>query len=147
MFAVKALLDSGCTGSAINKKFVEKHGISTKKVVRPILIYNADGMRNKAGSIREYVEIRMVIQDHVKRIQLAVMNTGNMELFIGLEWLQRHNPSIDWKKSQILFNRCPVECGFISSLDDLEREQVRDVPQQAFHLSDGERVFAYNVDS
>ena len=56
-FATKALLDSGCTGSAINKKFVEKHGISTKKVVRPILIYNADGMRNKAGSIREYVEI------------------------------------------------------------------------------------------
>ena len=57
MFAIKGLLDSGCTGSAINKKFVEKHSISTKKVVRPILIYNADGMRNKAGSIREYVVI------------------------------------------------------------------------------------------
>ena len=89
----------------------------------------------------------MVVQDHVERIQLAVMNTGNSDLFIGLEWLRRHNPSIDWKKSQILFNRCPAECGFISSLNDLEREQVRDVPQQAFHLSDGERVLAHNVDS
>ena len=69
-FAIKALLDSGCTGSAINKKFVEKHGIATKKVARPIPIYNVDGPRNKAGSIREYVEIRMVIQDHVERIQL-----------------------------------------------------------------------------
>ena len=29
----------------------------------------------------------MVVQDHVKRIQLAVMNTGNSNLFIGLEWL------------------------------------------------------------
>ena len=89
----------------------------------------------------------MVVQDHVERIQLAVTNTRNTDLLIGLEWLQRHNSSIDWKKSQILFNRCPVECGFISSLDDLEWEQVRDVPQQAFHLSDGERVFTYNVDS
>jgi predicted aspartyl protease len=51
-FATKALLDSGCTGSAINKKFVKKHGISTKKVARSILIYNADGTKNKAGSIR-----------------------------------------------------------------------------------------------
>ena len=31
-FATKALLNSGCTVSAINKKFFEKHGISTKKV-------------------------------------------------------------------------------------------------------------------
>ena len=89
----------------------------------------------------------MVIQDHVKRIQLAVTNTGNLNLFIGLEWLRRHNPSIDWKKSQILFNRCLAECGFISTPDDLEREQVRDVPQQAFHLLDGERVLTYDVDS
>jgi predicted aspartyl protease len=56
-FATNALLDSGCTGSAINKKFVEKHGISTKKVARPIPIYNADGTKNEAGSIKEYVEI------------------------------------------------------------------------------------------
>ena len=56
-FVTNALLDSGCTGSVINKKFVEKHSISTKKVARPIPIYNADGTRNEAGSIKEYVEI------------------------------------------------------------------------------------------
>ena len=56
-FATKALLDSGGTGLVINKKFVEKHGISTKKVAQPIPIYNADRTRNKEGSIREYVEI------------------------------------------------------------------------------------------
>jgi hypothetical protein len=27
MFAIKGLLDSGCTGSAINQKFVGKHGM------------------------------------------------------------------------------------------------------------------------
>ena len=89
----------------------------------------------------------MVVQDHVERMQLAVMNTGNTDLFIGLEWLWRHNPSINWKKSQILFNRCPADCGFISSLDDLEWGQVRDVLQQTFHLSDGKQVFTYDVDS
>ena len=89
----------------------------------------------------------MVVQDHAERIQLAVTNTRNSDLFIGLEWLRRHNPSIDWKKSQILFNRCPSECGFIFSLDDLGREQVRDMPQQAFHLMDREQVLAYDVDS
>ena len=56
-FATKASLDSGCTGLAINKKFVEKHSISTKKVAQPIPVYNVDGTRNEAGSIKEYVEI------------------------------------------------------------------------------------------
>ena len=80
-FATKALLDSGCTGSAINNKFVEKHGISTKKVARPIPIYNADGTRNEVGSIKVYVEIQMVVQDHVERIQLAVMKTPETRIY------------------------------------------------------------------
>jgi len=45
----------------------------------------------------EFVEMRMVVQDHVERIQLAVANIGKTELFIRHEWLKKHNPSIDWK--------------------------------------------------
>jgi hypothetical protein len=53
--SVKALLDSGSTGSCISKRFVERNEIPTKQMPRPIPIYNADGTLNKDGTIKEFV--------------------------------------------------------------------------------------------
>ncbi len=46
----KALIDSGCTGSAINQAYVTKHGLDTRKALIPIPVYNADGTAIKAGT-------------------------------------------------------------------------------------------------
>jgi Retroviral aspartyl protease len=146
---VIALLDSGCTGSCIDKEFVRKNNIQTKKVPLPIPVYNADGSLNEGGPITEFVEVRMVIQDHTERIHLAVSNLGKTELFIGHEWLKKHNPNIDWRTSTLTFDRCPRECDYISTLDDLEGDhdhgKVADEPK--VHLNKGERLFAFDVNS
>ena len=58
------------------------------------------------------------------------------------------DPNIDWEKSTMLFERCPEECGVISSLNDLKGDQDKNVStEQAFHLADRERLFAYDVDA
>ncbi|TFK79165.1 hypothetical protein K466DRAFT_464965, partial [Polyporus arcularius HHB13444] len=31
-------------------------------------------------------------------------------LFLGHEWIEHHNPSIDWQRKTIEFNRCPSQC-------------------------------------
>ncbi len=41
--STKGLLDSGCRSSAINRSFVEKHHLETRKINVPIPVYNADG--------------------------------------------------------------------------------------------------------
>jgi hypothetical protein len=100
------------------------------------------------GPITEFVEVRMVIQDHTEQIQLAISNLGKMELFIGHEWLKKHNSNIDWRTSTstLTFNRCPKECDYITTLDDLEgdhdHEQVPD--EQKIHLEKGERLFTFD---
>jgi transposase InsO family protein len=146
---VIALLDSGCTGSCIDKEFVRKNNIQTRKVPLPIPVYNADGSLNEGGPITEFVEMRMVIQDHTERIQFAVSSLGKTELFIGHEWLKKHNPNINWRTSTLTFDRCPRECDYISTLDDLEgdhdHEMVADEPK--IHLNKGERLFAFDVNS
>ena len=53
----KALIDSGCTGSCIDKDFVKLHGLSTYQTPIPIPVYNADGTRNNTGSITELVKV------------------------------------------------------------------------------------------
>ena len=32
------------------------------------------------------------------------------DIFIGHDWLQHHNPEIDWQDKKIKFSRCPGVC-------------------------------------
>ena len=108
----QVLLDSGTTGSCVNKSFVEKHSLMIKKLPIKIPIYNADGTLNNNGSIEGFTEVRMTIGDHAERIELAVTNLHQTDIFLGLDWLRRHNPSIDWTESIVTFDRCPSDCGY-----------------------------------
>ena len=49
--SIKALLDSGCTGSCIDETFVDKHGIETRELPKPIPVYNANGTPNANGMV------------------------------------------------------------------------------------------------
>ncbi len=92
-----ALVDSGCTSSAINWAFVKKHNIPTHATAVPIPVYNADRTRNQGGSITQYAEIRLIVRDHTEQIDLAVTELGDRQIFLGHDWLARHNPIINWK--------------------------------------------------
>ncbi len=81
------LVDSGCTSSAINQSFVNQHNILTNATAAPIPVYNADGSRNQGGSITEYAEIHLTIGDHSERIDLAVTELSDKQIFLGHDWL------------------------------------------------------------
>ncbi|SJL08909.1 uncharacterized protein ARMOST_12283 [Armillaria ostoyae] len=106
VFATKGLVDSGCTSSAINRAFVQEHRLDTVKTAIPIIVYNADGSRNKGGDITEYVEVRLTIGNHEERIDLAVTDLGAKDLYLGHDWLKRHNPVINWETGTVIFGRC-----------------------------------------
>ncbi|SJL16274.1 uncharacterized protein ARMOST_19794 [Armillaria ostoyae] len=106
VLTTKGLVDSGCTSSAINRTFVQKHQLDTVKTAIPIIVYNADGTRNQAGDITEYVEMRMTIGNHVERIDFAVTNLGPKDVYLGHDWLKRHNPVINWEMGTIIFGQC-----------------------------------------
>ncbi len=105
-FGTQALIDSGCTSSAINQSFVEKHNIPTHATAAPITVYNADGTKNSGGAIIRYAKICLTIGNHTERIDLAVMELGNRQIFLGHDWLNWHNPIINWKTGGLTFARC-----------------------------------------
>ena len=47
----KALLDTGAGGKFIDQNFVLQNDIRTKKLEKPITVYNVDGTKNKTGTI------------------------------------------------------------------------------------------------
>ena len=46
----RTLVDSGSTGSCIDRKFVEEHGLTTHRSPVTVTVYNADGTVNKCCS-------------------------------------------------------------------------------------------------
>ncbi|EGO01025.1 hypothetical protein SERLA73DRAFT_50437, partial [Serpula lacrymans var. lacrymans S7.3] len=61
-------LDSGCTGSCIDSKFVEEQGYERQRIPRPIPVYNADGTLNWDGSIKEFIGLLVEIDNHAKKL-------------------------------------------------------------------------------
>jgi hypothetical protein len=124
-YQATALLDSGCTGSVISRRYIHENKIATKQLERPLAVRNADGTPNTSGMIQEYIEVHVIIGDHKEMLQLAVTELGNDDLFLGFDWLQHHNPLIDWTKSKLSFDRCPSTChqGTIDDLSYLQKFQ------------------------
>ena len=109
----KVLLDSGAGGVFISHKFAEKNRLETFPLKRMISIRNIDGTSNKREMISHYVKGELKI--NVKKFQTSFLITGLGEksVILGLPWLQKINPIIDWQKGTFKFQ------------EDLQMAQVR----------------------
>ncbi len=136
----KGLLDSGCTSSAINRDFVEKHQLDTCKTLVPIPVYNTDGTHNADGDITEFVELRMTIGGHAECIGLTVMNLGKKDVYLGHDWLKHHNSSVNWKTGLIIFSHC--QCA--SNRFDLPDADPDDRWDE--ELEDGDTILAIHME-
>jgi len=108
--SVKTLLDSGATGSFIDKDFVHTKGITTRSISRPIPMYNIDGSPNKAGQISEVVDVVLRYKTHSEKTLLTVSSLGRQSMILGYTWLKDHNPEVDWQTGEVQMNRCPPRC-------------------------------------
>jgi hypothetical protein len=108
--SLSALLDSGATGLFLDTKFVKEQNLNTRKLPKPIPVYNVDGTLNQGGSIQEELDLIVRFQNHTEKATFAVCDLGNKAAIIGHTWLFYHNPEIDWKTGEITFSRCPSDC-------------------------------------
>jgi Retroviral aspartyl protease len=113
VFSTTALLDSGTTDSFIDKGMIDCYGLEVIAFDRPIPVFNADGGRNKLGDITGYVDLEMSIRDHKEIMQLHATSLGQERIFIGHDWLRKHNPDINWESGEVSMSQCPKRmCGY-----------------------------------
>jgi hypothetical protein len=101
---VKGLVDSGCSGRAfIDKLLVRTRGIQTHHLPYPRNLLLADG--KVADRITEYVLAPTQIGHHLEPGLFFVTTLSkDTPVILGLPWLQRHNPQIDWTGMELFFN-------------------------------------------
>jgi len=105
---IKALVDSGCTHIGIDKQLVKEKWIQTKPINFSFKVLNID--RTKNGEVTKVVSLEIEINGHKEQLEAAVTDLNGMDMFLGHNWLVKHNPEVNWKNAMIKFIRCPGSC-------------------------------------
>ncbi|THG98618.1 hypothetical protein EW145_g7394 [Phellinidium pouzarii] len=100
-----ALIDSGAEGKFIDSKFVAKHRIPVRKLVKSIPVHNVDGTPNQNGTITHYTLRPLLFGNKLTMAFLLVTSLGKEDIILGLPWLKQRNPLINWKEGTISIRR------------------------------------------
>jgi len=90
---VKALVDPGYTHTGINKQLVKDKRIQMKPTNFSFEVFNTDGTKN--GEVTRVVPLEIEINGHKKQLEAAVMDLNGTDIFLGHDWLVKHNPEVN----------------------------------------------------
>ncbi len=82
--------------------------IQTKSINFSFEVFNADGTRN--GEVTKVAPLEIEINRHKKTLEVAVMDLDGTDMFLGHDWLVKHNLEVNWRNRTIKFMRCPGNC-------------------------------------
>jgi len=105
---VKALVDSGCTHTGIDEQLVKEKKIQMKAIDFSFEVFNADGTKNR--EVTRVAPLEVEINGHKETLEAVVTDLDGTDMFLGHDWLVKHNPEVNWKNGTIKFTRCPGNC-------------------------------------
>jgi hypothetical protein len=94
---IYALLDSGASGEFIDPKLVNKDNLPKFPLQQIINTHNANRSKNASGQCTHYTKMMMTINERQMAIKPKIVALGKHQLFLGITWLRKSNPNIDWK--------------------------------------------------
>ena len=117
-----ALLDSGADRTLINRRFVDKFKISTQPS-RTKSVILADEHQIKVTKETEPFSISL--ENLRSTVSGPVIEFPRFDVVLGLDWLRRHNPHVDWVTSVLTIKREGVNHQiYPDTVDQLLRDHV-----------------------
>lgn len=121
-----AMIDSGATAAFLDINFVRQNRIPTYPLRHHIRIHNIDGTNNKAGHITRFTRLYLTVDGHEEFTDFLITDLGGEGIILGLPWLRKTNPEIDWEKG-CLQNRTSPNADIKASSSPLG-SQPQDTP-------------------
>ncbi len=100
---VQSFVDCGADASFIAQVMVEKLGCSTIPLEQNIQLIMADSSTTSTLITHKTAPMQLKIGNHVELVSFYIAQLP-YDLILGYDWLERHNPDIDWVKREVLFN-------------------------------------------
>jgi hypothetical protein len=95
------LLDSGATGNFISSAFVAEHNIATSPLPQQDSVVLADGSVQKTTALARGAAVK--VGSYADQFDLVVLPLSGYDAIIGMPWLDRYNPRVDWRERQLHF--------------------------------------------
>uniref|UniRef100_A0ACD5V7W1 Uncharacterized protein n=1 Tax=Avena sativa TaxID=4498 RepID=A0ACD5V7W1_AVESA len=87
------LVDSGSSASFINKMLADKLA-GAQKLQKPCTVRVADGSQHRCTT---YIPVcQWTSQGCHFTTDLKILPLGSFDAILGMDWLEQHNPTIDW---------------------------------------------------
>ncbi|MGH2639282.1 MAG: retropepsin-like aspartic protease [Rhabdochlamydiaceae bacterium] len=110
---IRIMIDSGATGNFITEKVATACGflIQRKKDPYPLMVVDGEPISSNNGMVtHETVAMEMVmLQGHREMMQFDIINMGNHACILGVPWLRKHNPQVNWRDDTIVMSQCACE--------------------------------------
>jgi hypothetical protein len=121
----QAHIDCGAMGCFIDIECVKLNNIPTCTLTKLIPVYNVASTANNAGTITDIADVILHYEHHSEHTQLAVTRPGKQSLILGYNWLQNHNPEINWQTKDVKMSRCPLQCSTcrVEDKHDVKRQK------------------------
>uniref|UniRef100_A0A183CNF3 RNA-directed DNA polymerase n=1 Tax=Globodera pallida TaxID=36090 RepID=A0A183CNF3_GLOPA len=131
------MIDSGASGNFINSGYVEKHKIPTKKKKSARRVQVIDGRPIANGLIERECTFQVIMNDHVEEITCDVAPLGRHTVVLGIPWLKKHNPKINWSQGTLEFDSeyCVAEC-LCEDCNAIEGGVVGQLPEEYVEFKD-----------
>jgi hypothetical protein len=97
-------VDSGATGNYISKSFTTANQLPTRRKARQYVLVVANGKEIRVSE--ETLPVKMSTQRHHEDITFDVVELATQDIYLGMPWLRQHNPSMDWRKGVLRFEKC-----------------------------------------
>ena len=92
----------------INEQLVKDKKIQIKPINFSFEVFNANGTKN--GEVTKMASLEIEINGHKEILEVAVTDLNGIDMFLGHNWLVKHNPEVNWKNEIIKFTRYPGNC-------------------------------------
>ena len=95
-----ALIDCGATGNFIDPSLVSRL-LLPSRTIPPLQAFNVDGTANKQGQITAATTVHCQTASFKDDLTLMIVGLGRSQIVLGMPWLMKHNPRIDWEKKTV----------------------------------------------
>ena len=112
------MIDSGADGNFVDHSFALRHNLPLREKRSPIAVVGIDGRPLVSGHITQETQLKLVCEAsqsmvHVeKKLKFSVISSPNHDVILGLPWLRKHQPDINWKSTTFEFasEHCAQHC-------------------------------------
>ena len=121
LWEITIMVDSGATTNFIDSGSAASMTKVALEKEENLTLF--DGKESSAGKIKEAVKGILSIGDaHSEEVELRVTTLGDYDAVLGLPWLRKHNPTMNWKDLKIKIGNHQLN-GITAILDPEEKRR------------------------